>query len=397
MNDLYFEDDGIKNQIQQVLLPLYNCTSFFNSYAILDKFEPNEVVLPNSDNELDKWILAKLYETEKKVSSNLNNYQIDNYVEPIVDLINSLSTWYLRRSRRRFWDSEFTKDKQNAYETTYYVLVNICKLLAPVTPVISEYLYKNLTNDESVHLSNWCSIPEEYKNEEILKDTDVVQRIISLTRNLREKENIKIRQPLSRIEIAFTKDYTNIINKFKTTICEEINVKDIKILNNVDEIADIEYLPNFKTLGSRFGSEMKDITNLIKSKDFKYENNQYILSNNEVLNEKDIIIRYSSKSNEIVANDNEIILKLDTLLTDELKEEGLAREIVRNIQDTRKNLGLEINDRILIDLDYKLNENLLSYICNETLSDISKLDSYDSLIKVSSNSIDVNIKINKAN
>lgn len=395
MNDLFFEDDGIKNQIQQVLLPLYNCASFFNSYAILDKFEPNEVVLPNSDNELDKWILAKLYETEKKVTSNLNNYQIDNYVEPIVDLINGLSSWYLRRSRRRFWSSEFTKDKQNAYETTYYVLVNICKLLAPVAPVISEFLYKNLTNEESVHLSSWCNIPDSYKDEDILKDTDVVQRIISLTRNLREKENIKIRQPLSRIDIAFTKDYSSIVNNFKTTICEEINVKDINILNNVDEIAIIEYLPNFKTLGSRFGSSMKDVANLIKTKDFKYENNQYILSNNEVLNEDDVIIRYSSKSNDIVANDNEIVLKLDTLLTDELKEEGLAREIVRNIQDTRKNLGLEINDRILIELDYKLNEELLTYICNETLSDISKLEMHDSLIKVSSNNICVNIKIKK--
>ena len=395
MNDLFFEDDGIKNQLQQVLLPLYNCASFFNSYAILDKFEPNEVVLPNSDNELDKWILAKLYETEKKVTSNLNNYQIDNYVEPIVDLINGLSSWYLRRSRRRFWSSEFTKDKQNAYETTYYVLVNICKLLAPVAPVISEYLYKNLTNEESVHLSCWCNIPDIYKDEDILKDTDVVQRIISLTRNLREKENIKIRQPLSRIDVSFTNDYSSIVNNFKTTICEEINVKDINILNNVDEIAIIEYLPNFKTLGSRFGSSMKDIANLIKTKDFKYENNQYILSNNEVLNEDDVIIRYSSKSNDIVANDNEIVLKLDTLLTDELKEEGLAREIVRNIQDTRKNLGLEINDRILIELDYKLNEELQTYICNETLSDISKLEMYDSLIKVSSNNICVNIKIKK--
>lgn len=395
MNDLFFEDDGIKNQIQQVLLPLYNCTSFFNSYAILDKFEPNEVVLPNSDNELDKWILAKLYETEKEVTSSLNNYQIDNYVEPIVDLINGLSSWYLRRSRRRFWSSEFTKDKQNAYETTYYVLVNICKLLAPVAPVISEYLYKNLTNEESVHLSSWCNIPDSYKDEDILKDTDVVQRIISLTRNLREKENIKIRQPLSRIDVAFTKDYSSIVNNFKTTICEEINVKDINILNNVDDIADTQYLPNFKTLGSRYGSNMKDIANLIKNKDFKYDNNQYILSNNEVLNEDDVIIRYSSKSNDIVANDNEIVLKLDTLLTDELKEEGLAREIVRNIQDTRKNLGLEINDRILIELDYKLNDDLLSYICNETLSDISDLDKYDSLIKVSSNSIDVNIRIKK--
>lgn len=395
MNDLFFEDDGIKNQIQQVLLPLYNCASFFNSYAILDKFEPNEVVLPNSDNELDKWILAKLYETEKKVTSNLNNYQIDNYVEPIVDLINGLSSWYLRRSRRRFWSSEFTKDKQNAYETTYYVLVNICKLLAPVAPVISEYLYKNLTNEESVHLSCWCNIPDNYKDEDILKDTDVVQRIISLTRNLREKENIKIRQPLSRIDVAFTKDYSSIVNNFKTTICEEINVKDINILNNVDEIAIIEYLPNFKTLGSRFGSSMRDIANLIKTKDFKYENNQYILSNSEVLNEDDVIIRYSSKSNDIVANDNEIVLKLDTLLTDELKEEGLAREIVRNIQDTRKNLGLEINDKIIIELDYKLNEELLNYICNETLSYISKLEMYDSLIQVSSNNITVNVKIKK--
>ena len=395
MNDLFFEDDGIKSQIQQILLPLYNCVSFFNSYAILDKFEPNEVVFPKSENELDKWILAKLYETEKIVTNSLNNYQIDSYVEPIVELINGLSSWYLRRSRRRFWSSEFTKDKQNAYETTYYVLVNICKLLAPVAPVITDYLYKNLTNEESVHLSKWCNIPEEYKNETILKDTDIVQRIISLARTLREKENIKIRQPLSKIEVAFTKNYSSIVNKFKTTICEEINVKNINILNNVDEIANVEYLPNFKTLGSKYGNKMKEISSLIKNNEFKYENNKYILNNNEILNDEDIIIRYSSKTNDIVANDSEIVLKLDTKLTDELKEEGLAREIVRNIQDTRKNLKLEINDRIYIDLDYNLKEDLKKYVCNETLSTLTKLDEYDSIIKVFSNDIVVNIKVKK--
>lgn len=395
MNDLFFEDDGIKSQIQQILLPLYNCVSFFNSYAILDKFEPNEVVFPKSENELDKWILAKLYETEKIVTNSLNNYQIDSYVEPIVELINGLSSWYLRRSRRRFWSSEFTKDKQNAYETTYYVLINICKLLAPVAPVITDYLYKNLTNEESVHLSKWCNIPEEYKNETILKDTDIVQRIISLARTLREKENIKIRQPLSEIEVAFTKNYSSIVNKFKTTICEEINVKNINILNNVDEIANVEYLPNFKTLGSKYGNKMKEISSLIKNNEFKYENNKYILNNNEILNDEDIIIRYSSKTNDIVANDSEIVLKLDTKLTDELKEEGLAREIVRNIQDTRKNLKLEINDRIYIDLDYNLKEDLKKYVCNETLSTLTKLDEYDNLIKVTSNDILVNVKIKK--
>lgn len=395
MNDLFFEDDGIKSQIQQILLPFYNCVSFFNSYAILDKFEPNEVVFPKSENELDKWILAKLYETEKIVTNSLNNYQIDSYVEPIVELINGLSSWYLRRSRRRFWSSEFTKDKQNAYETTYYVLVNICKLLAPVAPVITDYLYKNLTNEESVHLSKWCNIPEEYKNETILKDTDIVQRIISLARTLREKENIKIRQPLSKIEVAFTKNYSSIVNKFKTTICEEINVKNINILNNVDEIANVEYLPNFKTLGSKYGNKMKEISSLIKNNEFKYENNKYILNNNEILNDEDIIIRYSSKTNDIVVNDSEIVLKLDTKLTDELKEEGLAREIVRNIQDTRKNLKLEINDRIYIDLDYNLKEDLKKYVCNETLSTLTKLDEYDSIIKVFSNDIVVNIKVKK--
>lgn len=395
MNDLFFEDDGIKSQIQQILLPFYNCVSFFNSYAILDKFEPNEVVFPKSENELDKWILAKLYETEKIVTNSLNNYQIDSYVEPIVELINGLSSWYLRRSRRRFWSSEFTKDKQNAYETTYYVLVNICKLLAPVAPVITDYLYKNLTNEESVHLSKWCNIPEEYKNETILKDTDIVQRIISLARTLREKENIKIRQPLSKIEVAFTKNYSSIVNKFKTTICEEINVKNINILNNVDEIANVEYLPNFKTLGSKYGNKMKEISSLIKNNEFKYENNKYILNNNEILNDEDIIIRYSSKTNDIVANDSEIVLKLDTKLTDELKEEGLAREIVRNIQDTRKILKLEINDRIYIDLDYNLKEDLKKYVCNETLSTLTKLDEYDSIIKVFSNDIVVNIKVKK--
>lgn len=395
MNDLFFEDDGIKSQIQQILLPLYNCVSFFNSYAILDKFEPNEVVFPKSENELDKWILAKLYETEKIVTNSLNNYQIDSYVEPIVELINGLSSWYLRRSRRRFWSSEFTKDKQNAYETTYYVLINICKLLAPVAPVITDYLYKNLTNEESVHLSKWCNIPEEYKNETILKDADIVQRIISLARTLREKENIKIRQPLSEIEVAFTKNYSSIVNKFKTTICEEINVKNINILNNVDEIANVEYLPNFKTLGSKYGNKMKEISSLIKNNEFKYENNKYILNNNEILNDEDIIIRYSSKTNDIVANDSEIVLKLDTKLTDELKEEGLAREIVRNIQDTRKNLKLEINDRIYIDLDYNLKEDLKKYVCNETLSTLTKLKEYDNLIKVTSNDILVNVKIKK--
>lgn len=397
MNDLLFDEKGIKEQVQQVLLPLYNCASFFNSYAILDKFEPDSVKLPSSDNELDKWILAKLYDTEKEVTKNMNNYQIDKYVEPIVELIDGFSSWYLRRSRRRFWESEFTKDKQNAYETTYYVLVNICKLLAPVTPIISEYLYKNLTKDNSIHLSDWCNVSEIFKNEQILKETEVIQRVISLTRNLREKENIKIRQPLSKIEVAFTKDYSNIVNKFKETICEEVNIKDICILNEVEEIANIEYLPNFKTLGPKYGASMKDVSNLIKNKSFEIIDDGYKLSNGDVLSLEDVVVRYTSKSDCLVANDNEIVIKLDTTLTKELKEEGLAREIVRNIQDGRKSLNLEISDRIKVEIKSNLTDKMLQYISNETLADLCELDNYDLLLNVTSNDNVAEVKLKKYN
>ena len=393
MNDLLFDEKGIKEQVGQVLLPLYNCASFFNSYAILDKFEPDSVKKPTSDNELDKWILAKLYETEKEVTNNMDNYQLDKYVEPIVELIDGFSSWYLRRSRRRFWESEFTKDKQNAYETTYYVLVNICKLLAPVTPIISEYLYKNLTKDNSIHLSDWCNISEYFKNSQILKETEVVQRVISLTRNLREKENIKIRQPLSKIEVAFTKDYSSIVNKFKETICEEVNIKDICILNEVGEIANVEYLPNFKTLGPKYGKDMKEVGNLIKNKNFEILDDGYKLTNGDILSQEDIVVRYTSKSDFLVANDNEIVIKLDITLTDELKEEGLSREIVRNIQDARKQLNCQIEDKIQIEISTSLDDNLIEYICNETLSDITKLDKYDLEVVVLSNDKKVNVKI----
>ena len=395
MNDLLFDENGLKTQIQQVLLPLYNCVSFFNSYAILDKFEPNELKEPNDYNELDKWILAKLYDTEKVISKNMENYQIDGYVEPIVDLIDSLSSWYLRRSRRRFWESEYTIDKQNVYETTYYVLVNICKLLAPVAPVISDYLYKHLTNNESVHLTNFAVIPDKYKNEEILKDTKIVREIITLARNLREKVNIKIRQPLSKIDIAFTKDYSNIISKFKNTILEEVNVKDINIVGDVNNLAKVEYIPNFKTLGPIYGSNIKEITNLIKNKQFKVIDNKYYLDNNEVLNEEDIIIRFTSLNNDTIASSNDIVLKLDTNLTFELKEEGMAREIVRNIQDARKQLGCEIDDHIKIDIDDNLSDNLVSYILNETLSTLDKLEEFDLELKVESNDNVVIVKIKK--
>lgn len=385
MNDLLFDDNGLKTQIQQVLLPIYNCANFFATYAELDEFETNGLKEPNSDNELDKWILAKLYNTEKKLTNSMKEYKIDEYTEPLVELIDSFSSWYLRRCRRRFWSTERNKDKENAYVTTYYTLINILKLLSPVAPLLTEYLYKELTGEESIHLTEYPNIPNKYKNDDILLETDVTERIITLARNLREKENIKVRQPLQKLYVSFTNEkYKNIVDKFYNTICEEINVKEIEVLKDVNEIANIEYLPNYKVLGSKYGSELKEINELIRNKKFNYNGEKYILENNIELSKEDVIVRYTSKENDLVANDEDIILKLDTTLTSELKEEGLAREIVRNIQETRKNLGCEISDHIKISLSESLSEDLMNYITNETLSEITELDESDATITVAS-------------
>lgn len=399
MNDLYFDENGIKSQVQQVLLPLYNCAKFFNSYAVLDNFEPNENKIPRPTNELDKWILAKLYDSEKQVEKCMEDYQIDRYVEPIIDLLDGFSNWYIRRSRRRFWSTEKSKDKQDAYETTFYVLVSLCKLLAPITPVVSEKLYKHFTGNESVHLANVPNIPEEFKNEKNLKETDVVQRIISLARFLREKENIKNRQPLSKIELAFTNsEYKQIVKDFGDIICEEINVKHIQVIDSVEELAQVEYVPNFKTIGPKFGSKVSKITGFIKSGQFETLEDGYkvkVDGEDLKLDLEDVVVRYTAKGENKIESDKDIIARLDTLLTEELKDEGLAREVVRNIQDARKQLKCEISDRIKLKLDGELSEESKKYICNETLADLVDFDKADFECEVKANGKVVNVIINK--
>lgn len=399
MNDLTFDENGIKSQIQQVLLPLYNCAKFFNSYAVIDNFEPDENKIPVPKNELDKWILAKLYDTEMKVSKYMEEYQIDKYVEPIIDLLDGFSNWYIRRSRRRFWSTDSTDDKKEAYETTFYVLVSLCKLLAPITPVISEKLYKHFTGKESVHLSSVPDIPKCFENEQILKETDVAQRIISLTRFLREKENIKNRQPLNKIEVAFmNEEYNKIIKNFENIICEEINVKSIEVIDSVEKLATVEYVPNFKTIGPKFGKDVGKITGLIKSKQFKVLDNRYelIIDGAEVkLDLEDVVVRYSAKGEEKIESDRDIIVRLDTVLTEELKDEGLAREIVRYVQDARKNLNCEISDRIKLQLDGELSEASIKYICRETLADLAEIVEVDFNCKVIANEKEVIVKMKK--
>lgn len=372
VNDMVFDDAGLKDSLQQFILPLYNCAYFYQSYAKIDGFTGDVNNVPKPTNKLDKWILAKLYNTEKQIKSSMDKYRIDEYVKPILSLIDGLSNWYIRRSRRRFWGSGFSQDKKDAYETLYYVLTNTCKIMAPITPITTEKIYTSLTKHESVHLEDWPNILEEFNDPKLLEEIDVVQEIIHLSRGIRNKYNVKNRQPLSLLEIAFSNErYYDLVKDYETIIKEELNVKKINFINDISNIATVKYKINFQTAGKTLGNKIPDVMKNINAGKIKYRDGIYCIGeNNEyTLKKEDILVSYDAKSNRPVLNNGDIVVSLDLTITEELKQEGITREIVRNVQDCRKQLDCQITDRIKIQIDGDLNQELKKYICQETLAE----------------------------
>ena len=394
VNDMMFDENGLKDSLQQIILPLWNCASFYQSYAKIDNFVGDEKTLPNSNNNLDKWILSLLYKTEKEIKEKMDNYQIDCYMPPILEFLNGLSNWYIRRSRRRFWTDGMNKDKQNAYETLYYCLTNICKIMAPVAPIVCEKIYKSLTDKESVHLEDWPEICDKYNDEKLLNETEIVQNLIHLARNIRNKNNIKNRQPLSLLKVASVdKNDYKIIKDNSDVIKEELNVKNIEIIENIDEIAEINYKVNFATVGKTMGNMIPVITKAIKTNTLKFDGKNYFVSEaNLTLNKEDILINFIAKGDLPVFSDSHLVVCLDLKISEELKQEGIAREIVRNVQDARKQLNLEIMDRIKLELVGDIPKNFLDYIKSETLADLAKVSSPDFETVIEN----VTIKIKKA-
>lgn len=372
VNDMVFDDAGLKDSLQQFILPLYNCAYFYQSYAKIDGFTGDVNNVPKPTNKLDKWILAKLYNTEKQIKSSMDKYRIDEYVKPILSLIDGLSNWYIRRSRRRFWGSGFSQDKKDAYETLYYVLTNTCKIMAPITPITTEKIYTSLTKHESVHLEDWPNILEEFNDPKLLEEIDVVQEIIHLSRGIRNKYNVKNRQPLSLLEIAFSNErYYDLVKDYETIIKEELNVKKINFINDISNIATVKYKINFQTAGKTLGNKIPDVMKNINAGKIKYRDGIYCIGeNNEyTLKKEDILVSYDAKSNRPVLNNGDIVVSLDLTITEELKQGGITREIVRNVQDCRKQLDCQITDRIKIEIDGDLNQELKKYICQETLAE----------------------------
>jgi isoleucyl-tRNA synthetase len=253
LNDLLFDDHGIQDALQQIILPLWNSVNFYISYANIDGFNPKTAEVPKTDNQLDKWILAKLYNAQKNITENMDKYQVNHYVEYLRDVVDGLTNWYIRRSRRRFWASGMSQDKLSAYTTIYYVLVNLCKLFAPVAPILAEEIYKTLTGELSVHLTDWPEIPAEFEDNNLIDKVAFAQNVIYLARSIRSKNNVKNRQPLSLLSVSVSdKKQEEYLEEFADIIAEELNVKKVEFTNDVTTLATIKYAPNFAEIRARY-------------------------------------------------------------------------------------------------------------------------------------------------
>ncbi len=386
VGDLLFDDNGIQDAYQQIILPYWNACNFFISYANVVGFRPETLTAPQTDNQLDKWVLAKLHEATSAIKENMDAYLVNKYVENLISLVDGITNWYIRRSRRRFWDKEMTADKKQALETLYYVLVNTTKLFAPVAPIISEKIYQTLTDGFSVHLEDFPEIPESFKDEELLAQVKLVRNVIYLARSIRSKNKVKNRQPLSTLRVVLSEKAGNaVVESFRDIIAEELNVKNVEILESVGSVAEVKYAPNFNEIRNRYPDRIPEIIKAVKSGKFELRAEDALLEINGVQESFDaeiILVTYQAKAGQHVASEKGVVVSLDLTLTEELKDEGFARDIVRAVQDARRQMDCAITDEISVAFAGTVPEAWVDYICSETLSNRAEIAEADLTLEI---------------
>lgn len=379
---LKFDVEGLKEVHSKFFNPLRNSYNFFAIYANADKItDINTCRVEYNDREdIDKWLLSKYNKLIKEVTEAYDEYDLNKVVKLITDFTSiDLSNWYIRRNRDRFWDNLMTTSKKSVYMTTYEVLEGLSKLIAPIASYTAEEIYTNLTGNISVHLSDFPVCNEELINLKLEEKMDLVRDLISIGRNVREESKIKVRQPIS--EILLDKKKEKVIGELTSLIKEELNVKEVIYTDDLSTYMNFMVKPNFKEVGKIFGKNIKEFTDKLlelSNEDInKLENNESIkmsIDNTTYDITKDMVdIRISSKEGfkAMVVGNNFVIL--NTVITKELENEGLARETISKVQQLRKTMNFDITDRInmYIDATSEYKENIKDYldmIKDETLT-----------------------------
>lgn len=417
-DNLKFDLEGIEEVKRKFFGTLYNTYSFFSLYTNLDKFTYEEAEIPLEERpELDRWILSELHTLIQKVDTFYEEYEPTRAARAISDFTQDyVSNWYVRLSRRRFWKGDYQTDKISAYQTLYTCMVTIAKLAAPIAPFFMDRLYMDLnavTNKEtfeSVHLADFPKFDARFVDKSLERKMEAAQTISSLVLSLRAKEKIKVRQPLQKIMIPVDNEQQKEeILAVADLIKHEVNIKEIEILEDASEILVKQIKPNFKTLGPRFGKDMKLIANTIQQFDANHikiieqkgEIDVEINGKSITLERADVEITSQDIEGWLVANEGALTVALDVTISEELRYEGIARELVNRIQNLRKDSGFEVTDRISVSIQ-KHDEILeavaenLAYIKAETLTETLELkDKIEDGIEIAFDAITTRLSINK--
>jgi len=408
-----FDEDGLKEVQRKFFGTLLNIYSFFALYANIDKFNYSEEKITFEKRpEIGRWILSKLGSIIIEYNKNMDGYNLTKAARLVSDFtIDQLSNWYIRRCRRRFWKSEMNENKLSAYQTLYECLITIIKMAAPFIPFITEELYLNLNsvtkkeNFESIHLSH---IPKpEYSNKELEDKMEIAQQVVYLTRAMRAKANLKVRQPLEKIMVVVDKSKQNAVKQMQDVILDEVNIKELVLLDDDSGIVNKTAKPNFKSIGPKFGKNVKKVAEAIRN--FTKENIDSLVTNHNIditidgkslaIALEDVEILGSEIKGWVVESTEGVTVAIDSELSDELIAEGLAREFVNRIQNMRKDSGFNVTDRIKI--EYSGNKELNSainmfcdYVSNETLADeIKNVENFNGADKTDWQINDINCSI----
>ncbi len=359
-----FDEDGIVEVQRKFFGTLMNTYSFFVLYANIDNFDFSENPVPISKRpEIDRWIISKLNSLVKEYENNLENYETTKAARAVASFtLDQLSNWYVRRNRRRFWKSDINENKLSAYQTLYECLITVAKLTAPFAPYIADELYQNLNNvakledNQSIHLVDFPEIG--FIDENLETKMDMAQHIVYLARSMRAKNNLKVRQPLNKIIVAVKPTSRNAVQNIKEIILEELNIKELEVLEDDSSIVNKSAKANFKSLGPKYGKLMKalsaEILKLDKEAISKFEEERQIsinVNNQDILLDTDDVEIISTEiEGWVVEAENGVTVAIDTELNEDLISEGYAREFVNRVQNMRKDFGLDVMDRIDVSL-----------------------------------------------
>ncbi len=398
--DLKFSDDSVKDVLKGIIIPLWNAYSFFVTYANIDNAQP-EGAPEDPANPLDRWILSEAETLAGQVADALDRYELQRACEPVVSFIDLLNNWYIRRSRRRFWRSENDSDKMQAYETLYSVLMTLVKVAAPFAPFITDEIFQNLRCDSdpvSVHLCDYPEPDESRRDVDLETKMATIRTAVSLGRALRSMHNLKNRQPLRAIHLVTRNaDEKRILREMQEIIREEINVKEVLFRENEEELVDYRAKPNFRVLGPILGRKIQAASQAIQQ--LSGSEIHSLLDGNVLhldiegepleLDAGKVEVQRLERENLKVLNEGSLTVALDSEITEDLKREGIIRDLIRSVQNLRKSQGFDVTDRIRVriaadeEIVIALND-FEEYFMNETLStEVIRSEPLDAAARVS--------------